>query len=670
VTLRLPEIVLDDREFQDLVNEARLRVGQRCPEWTDHNVSDPGITLIELFAWMTEVLVYRVNRIPDKLHVALLELLGMRLQPPTAARTDVRFRLAAPPEDEDVLIPAGETEIATQRVGLEEPVVFQTEQDFTIPVARPIVYAVERDGKAKDVGVARGVANPKGPDQLPFGTPPKVGDALYLGFDIPLARLLIQVDVDCSQARGAGVDPEDPPLVWESSAGDGKWHVAEVLIDRTGGFNYGSGTVELQLAETSGPDSVAGTRGQWLRCRLADRPRSGAEAIKGSAFTHPPEIYSITAAPIGALVPASQTAHEADEVLGESDGTPGQSLELRFSPVLLPVEGEQLEVLNQVSGDWEAWELVETFAESGSDDPHYALDLANGVVEFGPAIRAADGSWSQYGAVPPKGAAVRFTRYRHGGGRRGNVIPDALTILRSPVAGVAEVTNPRGALGGVDAETLDDARARAALEFRTRHRAVTASDFEVLAREASPRIARAACVPPQDGGPVRVHLLPRVDPPDRKLSNDELVPTEELFGEVGAYIDERRLIGTTVELAPMKLRGMSVVVNLQAEPRTDLGRIEDEVSYALYTYLNPLVGGRLDGVGEGWELGRALNQGELYGIVHGVPGVDFVKILRVYETDMATGKQEAKPAGTHIQLEPDETIASATHIVKAEHREY
>ena len=244
---RLPEIVLDDRRFQDLVNEARVRVAQRCPEWTDHNVSDPGITLIELFAWLTETLVYRVNRIPDRLHVALLELLGMRLQPPTAARSDIRFRLAAPPDEEDVVIPAGETEVATQRLAPEEPVVFQVDEDFTIPVARPVAYAVERDGKAKDVGVARGVASPKGADQLPFGTPPKVGDALYLGFDVPLGRLLLQVDVDCSQAKGAGVDPEDPPLVWEVGAGDGEWLEAEVLEDRTGGFNYGSGTVELQL---------------------------------------------------------------------------------------------------------------------------------------------------------------------------------------------------------------------------------------------------------------------------------------------------------------------------------------------------------------------------------------------------------------------------------------
>jgi predicted phage baseplate assembly protein len=667
---RLPEIVLDDRHFQDLVNEARVRVARHCPEWTDHNVSDPGITLIELFAWLTETLVYRVNRIPAKLHVALLELLGMRLRPPTAATTDIRFRLSAPPEEEDVVIPGGETEVATPRLGPDQPVVFQTDEDFTIPVARPIAYAVERDGKAKDVGVARGVASPKGPDQLPFGTPPKVGDALYLGFDKPIGRLLMQVDVDCSQAKGAGVDPEDPPLRWEVSVGDGDWAEAEVLEDRTGGFNYGSGVVELQLPDRSAPMSIAGTRGHWLRCRLDSGPRSGAEAIKGSQFTHPPEIYSITAAPLGALIQASAAARETGESLGESDGTPGQTFPLRNAPVLEPMQGEVLEVRNPESGDWESWDRVESFAESGPDDLHYTLDLANGVVELGPAIRAADGSWLQFGAVPAKGTPLRFSRYRHGGGRRGNVLPGTLTILRSAIPGVASVENPRPALGGVDAETLDAARERAALEFRTRHRAVTAADFEFLAREASPRVARAACSPPLNGGPVHVHLLPQVDPADRKLTIEELVPTDDLFAEVAEYVDERRLIGTTVELAPMKLRGMSVVVNLQAEPRTDLARIEEEVSYALYTYLNPLVGGRLDGPGEGWELGRALNQGELYGIVHAVPGVDYVKILRVYETDMATGKQEAKPAGTHIPLEPDETIASGTHIVKAEHREY
>ncbi len=91
--------------------------------------------------------------------------------------------------------------------------------------------------------------------------------------------------------------------------------------------------------------------------------------------------------------------------------------------------------------------------------------------------------------------------------------------------------------------------------------------------------------------------------------------------------------------------------------------------HALYTYLNPLVGGSPHGIGSGWPFGRPLNQGELYGVVHAIAGVEFVKILRVYETNLRTGEQDAKPAGSHIELEPDELLASGQHIVKAVRRE-
>ena len=102
----LPAPNLDDRHFQDLVDEARIRVGLRCPEWTDHNVSDPGMTLIDQFAWMTDILLYRVNRIPDRVHEALLNLLGIELHAPVAARAGVRFMLGAPPTV-PVLVSAG-----------------------------------------------------------------------------------------------------------------------------------------------------------------------------------------------------------------------------------------------------------------------------------------------------------------------------------------------------------------------------------------------------------------------------------------------------------------------------------------------------------------------------------------------------------------------------------
>ena len=105
------------------------------------------------------------------------------------------------------------------------------------------------------------------------------------------------------------------------------------------------------------------------------------------------------------------------------------------------------------------WEPVASFAQSTGGDRHFVLDPVRGEVRFGPAIRQPDGGWRQFGAVPPAGSALRFTRYRHGGGRAGNVAAGALTTLVSSLPGVASVTNPRSAAGGADGESLESARA-------------------------------------------------------------------------------------------------------------------------------------------------------------------------------------------------------------------
>jgi predicted phage baseplate assembly protein len=411
---------------------------------------------------------------------------------------------------------------------------------------------------------------------------------------------------------------------------------------------------------------VAGQRLFWLRCRVSELTRSG---LAGSAFSHPPEIASVTAAPIGASVPAAHAVREFAEALGESDGTPGQRFRLSRAPVLPLRPDELLESVDPSTGVRERWLPVESFAESGPEDRHFVIDQASGEIELGPAVRLGGGHWHRYGAVPPAAAPLMFTSYRHGGGAGGNVAPGTLTVLRTSIPTVASVTNPRAALGGVDPEPLASARHRAAMELRTRHRAVTAEDFEYLAGEASPQVARARCLEPRNAvRAVRVHILPRVEPADREIPLPELVPSDELLATVAAHLDERRMVGTRVELLPVRLRGVSVVVSLQASLRADPLRVEYDVARALNVYLNPLVGGALDGTGEGWEFGRTLNVGELYGIVHAVDGVDFVKVLRVYETDLLTGQQAAQPAASHVLLEPDEVVASGRHIVRAEHQ--
>src|SRR5580692_4399497 len=124
----LPAPDLDDRRFQNLVDDAKRMVQARCPTWTDHNVSDPGVTLIETFAYMTDQLLYRLNRVPDRLYLKFLDMIGLRMLPPTPASAPVTFWLTAPAVT-PVTISAA-TRVGTVRVTGQEPIEFATADDL------------------------------------------------------------------------------------------------------------------------------------------------------------------------------------------------------------------------------------------------------------------------------------------------------------------------------------------------------------------------------------------------------------------------------------------------------------------------------------------------------------------------------------------------------------
>src|SRR5262252_9416421 len=82
---------LDDRRYQQLVDESLARIPVHTPEWTNFNQNDPGITLIQLFAFLTESLLYRANQIPERNRRKFLQLLGVPLQPSSSAVGLVTF---------------------------------------------------------------------------------------------------------------------------------------------------------------------------------------------------------------------------------------------------------------------------------------------------------------------------------------------------------------------------------------------------------------------------------------------------------------------------------------------------------------------------------------------------------------------------------------------------
>src|SRR5512143_1695631 len=125
----IPAPRLDDRGFDDIVAEAIRLIPRYCPEWTNHNTADPGITLIELAAWMTDIILYRLNRVPEKNYIAFLNLLGIKLKPPQAARALLTFGLAEGAEKQ--IIREG-TSVATPQAADEETVIFETTRELTV----------------------------------------------------------------------------------------------------------------------------------------------------------------------------------------------------------------------------------------------------------------------------------------------------------------------------------------------------------------------------------------------------------------------------------------------------------------------------------------------------------------------------------------------------------
>ena len=125
----IPSPNLDDRTHAEIVEEAMRLIPQYCPEWTNHNASDPGITLIELFAWMTEMIIYRLNKVPEKNYLAFLDLMGIQRQPPQPARTVLTFGIN---ERTDMVTVPASTQAATRPTGDRKAMTFETERDVVL----------------------------------------------------------------------------------------------------------------------------------------------------------------------------------------------------------------------------------------------------------------------------------------------------------------------------------------------------------------------------------------------------------------------------------------------------------------------------------------------------------------------------------------------------------
>lgn len=669
---------LDDRTFQDIVDEAKKRIPAYIDGWTDHNVSDPGVTLIELFAWMTEMILFRQNQMPRRFYIKMMQLLGITLEEPRAATVPVTFQLAEPPRN-DFVIPA-DTEVASTQTEYEPSIIFMTDKALTIhpPQLEAIhTYRQSREQPFEHQNVP--YLQNGGATLNLFSQIPRPNDACYFGFaeEIDLSHHLLAFDLDCVEGAGVGIDETAVPLIWEVATdkeknGQLEWHQCDVAQDSTRGLNV-PGRIMIHLPMFEAVKHNKESKRFWVRLRVLTRDEY---TLVGSDHVRPykqtPTIRQLTVSSWGGTVQATNAIIVEREFLGTSDGSPGQTFFVQQTPMLKPdpTRGETIcvEITKDTEQGWktieEPWTRQENFEASAVKQACYVLDTATGEVRFPPAIMKTDGQVNLYGKIPPRGASIWFNRYRHGGGTAGNIPKFKLNTLKTAVPSVNVVYNRHAAQGGQDQEQLEAAILAAPRALRAQQRAVTAEDFEYLAFKTAVSLARVKCLQPQPGwadsvspGTVFVVPLPTIENPHRRIQPHKLLLNEHAQQIIKAHLDKHRLLTTRLQILPPELHRVSAQVTCRIAAGFTKKEVYDAILQKLYTYLNPIVGGNS---GQGWEFGRDLYDYDVYHCLQGIEGVLAIQEIGLTH-HLANGKQTK--IKNKLSVVPHGVIISDVHEV-------
>ncbi|MEU4219145.1 putative baseplate assembly protein [Actinoplanes sp. NPDC026623] len=506
----------------------------------------------------------------------------------------------------------------------------------------------------------------------PFQPVPDRVPAAYFGFDAPLPIGLVSLFADGGGPGAAGSSQPASPFVWEYRSPEG-WSELAVL-DETGGIRQ-PGMIQFVGQPDPVADAGPGSALYWIRARL-------------KAATATPETL-----PLAGLYPnavwATHRGAVRREIAGRSDGSAGLTLTLQHPPVL---PGQTIEVQEwqgtgreweslfrdvpdgrlrldrdgggRVVGVWVQWQERAHLYSSDRHDRHYTLERTGGLVRFG------DG---RSGMSPPPGATISAS-YRFGGGPRGNVGPGVLTQLHSPVPYLQTVTNPVAADGGAAAEqattvsaalrhplpTGDAPRpgagiwARGPQLLRHRGRAVSAADYEWIARDASSEVAIARCSaasgPAGDGMPgwVTVAIVPWTDQPQPQ-------PGPELLRRVHDRLSRRApaAVAGRIRVAGPQYQPVSVIAEVVVRDTPGAAEIEEGLRRALVAFLHPLTGG-LDRAG--WGFGEPVRLSTVAAVVEGAAGVDFATVLQ-----LSTG---GAVHGESVPIPADRLPVSGRHLLK------
>lgn len=267
---------------------------------------------------------------------------------------------------------------------------------------------------------------------------------------------------------------------------------------------------------------------------------------------------------LGQKLPVMQVDRDADEVVGSSDGSPGQRFKLSGAPM---IDGTLTVLVDEgATIGAKEWTRVDHFLASGPTAEHFIVrrdadDLA--WLEFGNGTK---------GRIPRRRRNNVRARYLVGGGAKGNVAAQTIIKAIASLPDLEQVFNAKEASGGADRETSEDAATRAPHLYRTQGRAVTTADYEALAREFGVAKVRARApgwnnidlyVAPAGGGR----------------------PSDLLKRDLIAYFETKRIMTSIVRIKDPDYVRISIRASLEVEPYYFTDQVQQQAENALLALL-------------------------------------------------------------------------------------
>jgi hypothetical protein len=554
--------LLDDIDFEALFEEARALIPRFAPDWTDHNLHDPGITLIDLIAWIADAQIYRIGFVGDRHLAAFAALLGIAPQHAAPARGLLWPARAVAP---------GTVDAASAVAALEAPdLQFRLALDGPIQIgnARLVAIAVEAPGGGE-------TAIP-----LEERIPLTGGARLRLGFDGPLAppaggRITLGVALDGDRT----VAPEPRPAIEvEQRADDGSgWQFVSVADDGTAGLSRtGIMAIDIPAGPSAGREE--------LRLRLPD---------------YLPAPAAIERLALGVL-PVEQTETADWRVLGTGNGFPDQYAALDLQGLLGDAaSGQALDIVTDEEGG-RAWIEVEDLAAAGPDDLHFVRDARAGGIRFGNGVN---------GRAPPRQAQIAVRGLVRTRGAAGN-LGQGRNWRVTTSSGILDAINRSPLSGGRDAETIDERIERMRLRALDRSAMITDADMRAAALALRPLgIGQAEVLPgvwpPLPGRPVCAARTLVV----RTLAGR---PTADHVDAVAAALAPRRALGERLAVVapnPVPIAVTATVLAGPGAPADIAARIEAALAERLSDRAD-------DGSGRGyWPAGRPVTAGEIEALI-------------------------------------------------------